>query len=80
LLLEGFHFLEASFESVPSSGRNRKPLGEVISFAGEKESAVARSDQLALEESGDTVELCLFDSSVHDLQGLLVARCVTKKS
>jgi hypothetical protein len=56
-------------------------LGEVISFAGEKESAVARLDALAQQESGDAVELCLFGSSVHDLAGLiLVARCVTKKT
>jgi hypothetical protein len=55
-------------------------LGEAISFAGDKESAVARLDELAREESGDAVELCLFSSSVHDREGLkLVARCVTKR-
>ena len=53
-------------------------LGEVISFAGEKESAVARLDELAQEESGDAVELCLFGPNAKDVAGLLVARCVTK--
>jgi hypothetical protein len=55
-------------------------LSEVISFAGEKESAVALLDKLAQEESGEAVELCLFSSSVRDREVLkLVARCVTKR-
>jgi hypothetical protein len=59
---------------------SKDTLGEVISFAGNKESAVARLDELAREESGDAVELCLFSSSVHDREGLkLIARCVTKR-